>query len=83
MLPVLMASESEYEIAEEVVTLEIVEEVVGVTEEKTGTVVSITRALLAPNEPEAPGVGRVRVASVALLAALIVPEFKVSELVPT
>ena len=43
-----------------------------VTEEIVGTIASITRALLAPSEPAAPGAGSV---SVALLLAksLIVP----------
>ena len=43
-------------------------------------VVSITIALLAAKEPEAPGVGRVRVAALPA-ASLIVPLFNVSEVV--
>ena len=54
--------------------------VVEVTLVTVDFVVSITIALLAAKEPEAPGVGRVRVAALPA-ASLIVPLFNVSEVV--
>ncbi len=52
------------------------------TEVTVGAVVSMTRALLAPKEFAAPGVARVKVASLPT-ASLIVPEFKAKEVVAT
>ena len=47
-----------------------------------GGVVSTTNALLAPREPAAPGLAKVRVASLDA-ASLIVPEFSAKELEST
>jgi len=47
-----------------------------------GTVVSITIALLAPNELAAPGDAKVRVA-LLLAASLIVPPFSANDVVAT
>ena len=57
-------------------------EVVEVTLETVGTTPSITNALLAPRDPEAPGDAKVKVALFPV-ASFIVPLFKARELVPT
>ena len=49
---------------------------------KEGAVVSITRALFAPNELAAPGEGKVRVALLPA-ASVMVPPLSASELVAT
>ena len=46
-----------------------------------GAVVSITIALLFPNEPDVPGVGRINTASLLLLS-FIVPPFNNNEFIP-
>ena len=50
----------------------------GLTLDNVGTVVSTMKVLLLPKEPEAPGEGRVKVASFSA-ASFIVPLFKTSD----
>ena len=47
----------------------------------SGTVVSITMALFAPNELAAPGLGKVKIAAAPPVVALMVPLFKASAVV--
>ena len=52
---------------------ELKDDSAAVIDETVGAVVSMTNALFAPREPEAPGVGRVNVALLAATSTIVPP----------